>query len=68
MQLRSRSGVQLSEKYTYHNKIGEVVTEEKWLSSPKVLRGQVDTALVVGEDWGGVEQCLSAFGRSLPVG
>ena len=52
MQLRSRSGVRLSEEYTYHNKIGEVVLEEKWLSLPKVLRGQVDTALVVGEDWG----------------
>ena len=51
MQLRSRSGVALSEEYTYHNKIGEEVTEEKWLSSPKVLRGRVDTALVVGEDW-----------------
>ena len=52
MQLRSRSGVKLSEEYTYHNKIGEVVLEEKWLSLPKVLRGQVDTAQVVGEDWG----------------
>ena len=52
MQLRSRSGVALSEEYTFRNKIGEVVTEEKWLSSPKVLRGAVDTALVVGEDWG----------------
>ena len=52
MQLRSRSGVVLSEEYAFHNKIGEVVTEEKWLSLPKVLRGQVDTALVVGEDWG----------------
>ena len=52
MQLRSRSGVVLSEEYTYRNKIGEEVTEEKWLSSPKVLRGRVDTMLVVGEDWG----------------
>ena len=52
MQLRSRSGVVLSEEYTFHNKIGEEVTEEKWISSPKVLRGRVDTALVVGEDWG----------------
>lgn len=52
MQLRSRSGAVLSEEYAYHNKIGEAVTEEKWLSSPKVLRGRVDTTLVVGEDWG----------------
>ena len=51
MQLRSRSGNTLSELYTFHNKIGEEVTEEKWLSSPKVLRGKVDTSLVVGEEW-----------------
>ena len=52
MQLRSRSGVVLSEEYAFHDKIGEAVTEERWLSLPKVLRGRVDTALVVGEDWG----------------
>ena len=52
MQLRSRAGIALSEEYTFHNKIGEEVTEEKWLSSPKVLRGLIDTALVTGEDWG----------------
>ena len=51
MQLRSRSGIALSEEFTFHNKIGEEVTEEKWLSSPKVLRGKVDTSLVVGEEW-----------------
>ena len=51
IRLRSRSGNALREFYTFHNKIGEKVTEEKWLSSPKVLRGVVDTALVVGEDW-----------------
>ena len=52
MQLRSRSGISLSEEFTFHNKIGEEITEEKWIGSPKVLRGAVDTALVVGEDWG----------------
>ena len=51
MQLRSRSGNALAPVYTFHNKIGEAITEEKWNSSPKVLRGAIDTALVVGEDW-----------------
>ena len=51
MQLRSRSGNALAPIYTFHNKIGEEITEEKWNSSPKVLRGAIDTALVVGEDW-----------------
>ena len=51
MQLRSRSGNALAPVFTFHNKIGEEITEEKWNSSPKVLRGAIDTALVVGEDW-----------------
>ena len=51
IELRSRSGNAMGEVYTFHNKIGEVVTEEKWKSSPKVLRGRVDTSVVVGEDW-----------------
>ena len=51
MQLRSRSGNALAPVYTFHNKIGEAITEEKWNSSPKVLRGPIDTLLVVGEDW-----------------
>ena len=51
IELRSRSGNEMGEVYTFHNKIGEVVTEEKWKSSPKVLRGRVDTSVVVGEDW-----------------
>ncbi len=51
IELRSRSGNEMGEVYTFHNKIGEVVTEEKWNSSPKVLRGRVDTSVVVGEEW-----------------
>jgi hypothetical protein len=52
MQLRSRSGNNLSEVYTYHDRVGGVVTESKWTSSPKVLRGRVDTFQVAGDDWG----------------
>ena len=51
IELRTRSGNEQGEEYTFRNKIGEVVTEEKWNSSPKVLRGPVDTTVVVGEDW-----------------
>ncbi|MEE3259627.1 MAG: hypothetical protein VX293_10500 [Candidatus Latescibacterota bacterium] len=52
LQLRSRSGNALAPVHTFHNKIGEEITEEKWNSSPKVLRGPIDTALVAGADWG----------------
>ena len=51
IQLRSRSGNALRELYTFFDRKGDVVTEEKWNSLPKVLKGPVDTTLVVGEDW-----------------
>ena len=51
LQLRSRSGNEQSQIFTFHNKIGEEVTEAKWLSAPKVLRGPIDTTVVVSEDW-----------------
>ena len=51
LQLRSRSGNTQQEVYTFRDRIGEEVTEAKWLSSPKVLRGPIDTTVVVSEDW-----------------
>ena len=52
LQLRSRSGNTMEKMYTFYDKKGTVVTEEKWNSSPKVIRGPVDTMVVVSEDWG----------------
>ena len=51
LQVRSRSGNTQGEVYAFHDKIGESITEEKWLSLPKVLRGRIDTTVVVSEDW-----------------
>ena len=51
LQLRSRSGNTFNEIYDFHDRRGEKITEEKWNSSPKVLRGGIDTTIVVGEDW-----------------
>jgi hypothetical protein len=52
LQVRSRSGNTLNPEYTFYDKKGQVVTEEKWKSLPNVVKGGVDTALVVGQDWG----------------
>ncbi len=52
LQLRSRSGNTLDPLYTFYDRKGDQVTEEKWKSAPKVLRGPIDTTLVVGDDWG----------------
>jgi hypothetical protein len=51
IQLRSRSGNALQQLFTFHDKKGDIVTEEKYNSIPKVLKGPIDTTLVVGEDW-----------------
>jgi hypothetical protein len=63
LQLRSRSGNSLSQVYAFYDKKGEEVTEEKWNSLPKVVRGKVDTTLVVGEDWGGWSNVYQASGE-----
>ena len=53
LRLRSRSGNTLGEEYIFHDRTGAVVTEAKWSSAPTVLRGEVDTTVVIGADWGG---------------
>ncbi len=52
LQLRSRSGNALAPFYTFYDRKNDEVSEDKWNSSPSVLRGRVDTSLVVSEDWG----------------
>jgi hypothetical protein len=52
MQLRSRSGNTLGANLTFFDRAGNPITEARWSSAPAVLRGPVDTTLVVGEDWG----------------
>jgi len=51
LQLRSRAGNDLAPVYTFYDKKGAQVSEAKWNSSPQVIRGPVDTTLVVGEEW-----------------
>ncbi len=51
IQLRSRAGNSLLEELTFHNRLGAVVTERTWLSTPKVLRGRIDSAIVASDDW-----------------
>ncbi|MSR83225.1 MAG: hypothetical protein EXS58_09930 [Candidatus Latescibacteria bacterium] len=52
LQLRSRAGNTLQDLYTFHDKLGNVISESEWSSKPKVVRGPVDTAVVAGDDWG----------------
>ena len=52
LRLRSRSGGSLKEEYTFYDKKGDKIPEDTWTSLPRVIKGRVDTAVVVGEDWG----------------
>ena len=51
LQLRSRSGNTQQKVYTFYDKKPEEVTETEWISLPKVLKGPIDTTVVVSEDW-----------------
>ena len=64
LQVRSRSGNTQGEVYAFHDKIGEPVTEEKWLSLPKVLRGKIDTTVVVSEDWDSWSEAYNFSGEA----
>jgi len=52
LQVRSRAGNTLDEVYTFYDRKGAEITETKWTSLPKVLKGPIDTTLVAGRDWG----------------
>ena len=52
LQVRSRAGNTLQSLYTFYDKKGEHVTQTRYNSLPKVIRGPIDTTTVVGADWG----------------
>ena len=64
IQLRSRAGNALQEVYTFSDRKGDIVTEEKWNSLPKVLKGPIDTTLVGGEDWDAWSNVYQASGEA----
>ncbi len=64
LQVRSRSGNTQGEVYAFHDKIGEPITEEQWISLPKVLRGKIDTTVVVSEDWDGWSEAYTFSGEA----
>ena len=51
LQLRSRSGNTQRQVYAFYDKKAEEVTEAQWISLPKVLKGPIDTTVVVSQDW-----------------
>jgi hypothetical protein len=51
VEVRSRTGNELRNDITYHDKHGKEVTEKKWNKLIPSFRGSVDTTSVPGNDW-----------------
>lgn len=51
IEIRSRTGNLLDERYVFHNKDGEEVTQKKWEKLIPAFRGPVDTLRIPGADW-----------------
>lgn len=51
VELRSRTGNLLDERYVFHNKDGEEVTQKKWEKLIPSFRGPIDTLRIAGSDW-----------------
>ncbi len=64
LQLRSRSGNQLRQLLTFYDKKHDEVTETKYNSLPNVLKGAIDTTLIVGEDWDDWSNVYQVSGES----
>ena len=51
VEIRTRTGNEISEDYIFHDKNGKEVTERKWNKLIPSFRGPIDTTFAVGGDW-----------------
>lgn len=51
VELRSRTGDQVVQRFTFRDKDGKEVTQKKWEKLIPAFRGPVDTVLTTGDDW-----------------
>ena len=51
MEIRSRTGNLLAEEYTFYDKNGKEVTENRWNKLIPSFRGPIDTVRTPGADW-----------------
>jgi len=51
VEIRSRTGNEVVEQFTFHDKNGKEVTEKKWNKLIPSFRGPIDTLLTAGDDW-----------------
>lgn len=51
IEFRSRTGNELEQQITYHDKNGKEVTQKRWEKLIPSFRGPVDTTFAAGRDW-----------------
>jgi hypothetical protein len=63
VEIRTRTGDQVVENYTFYDKNGKEVTKEKWEKLIPSFRGPIDTAQVAGADWSPWSNIYSSSGQ-----
>ncbi len=51
IEIRTRSGDESNQSYTFYNKNGKAVTEKRYNKLIPSFRGATDTSITVGDDW-----------------
>ena len=64
IELRSRTGTEIIETYTYRDKNGKEVTERKYDKLIPSFKGPIDTTLAAGGDWSAWSRIYSFSGEA----
>ena len=67
LELRSRSGNELEQNFTYYDKNLKEVTARRWDKLIPSFRGPIDTTTAPGGDWESLEQYLRGLRPDLPL-
>ena len=64
IEIRTRTGNEVLEAYTYHDKNGKEVTERKYNKLIPSFKGPIDTTLAAGGDWSAWSRIYSFSGEA----
>ena len=67
IEIRTRTGNEIIETYTYRDKNGKEVTERKYNKLIPSFKGPIDTTLAAGGDWSAWSRIYSFFGRGFSL-
>ena len=63
VEVRSRTGDQIVERYAFHDKNGKEVTQKRYEKLIPSFRGRIDTTRVAGGDWSAWSKIYGASGQ-----